>query len=452
MATTSKFIPFKTDNEHIKNGYVQNGVTPKYTNIGAVNAVRPGSASTNTTNLSLNQNLAKRAEQAGVGTNAYMPTANATSPTYLNKAYDPLSKTAQEVDWKYNAVTRDGTSYMPTADRSAYNATLPTKNGSGSGSASGGVGGGYGSGGITGYANFTPSDAYNQAMAYTNQLLAQLSSGRTSYTDQINSLMDTINNRAAFSYDPDTDPLFQQYLASSMESGKTAMQDTMAQASALTGGYGSTYATAAANGAYNNFIQDAYNNLPEYYQTALDTYNSETSNLYNKLGMYNTADQIEYDRLANAYQNNFAMANDIYGKDYNNYWDALNYNTSIDQYNQDLAYKYANLAQDQAQFNAKMAYQKEQDALALKNAQASAQTTTEAPTTYKAPSSSVLQKALSIYNKDETKGGGLVGVEAYVDSLGDDIDVEAIADYVLEHGRKRTETDKYKIKSAVANS
>ena len=205
MATTSKFIPFKTDNEHIKNGYVQNGVTPKYTNIGAVNAVRPGSASTNTTNLSLNQNLAKRAEQAGVGTNAYMPTANATSPTYLNKAYDPSSKTAQEVDWKYNAVTRDGTSYMPTADRSAYNATLPTKNGSGSGSASGGVGGGYGSGGITGYANFTPSDAYNQAMAYTNQLLEKLSSGRTSYTDQINSLMDTINNRAAFSYDPDTD-------------------------------------------------------------------------------------------------------------------------------------------------------------------------------------------------------------------------------------------------------
>lgn len=218
-----------------------------------------------------------------------------------------------------------------------------------------------GGGKIYGRANFQASDAYNQAMAYTNELLGKLSSGRTSYTDQINSLMNTINNRAAFSYDVDNDPLFQQYLASSMESGKTAMMDTMGQASALTGGYGSTYATAAANGAYNNFVQDAYNNLPEYYEAALNAYNTETSNLYNKLNMYNVADETEYNRLANAYQNNFAMANDMYGKEYNNYWDSLNYNTEVDKYNQDLAYKYASLAQDQKQYEISMAYQKQKD-------------------------------------------------------------------------------------------
>jgi hypothetical protein len=48
-----------------------------------------------------------------------------------------------------------------------------------------------------------------------------------------------------------------------MNSGKSAMQDTIGQASALTGGYGSTYATSAGNQAYNAFIEDAYNNLPE---------------------------------------------------------------------------------------------------------------------------------------------------------------------------------------------
>ena len=236
-----------------------------------------------------------------------------------------------------------------------------------SGGSSGGIGGVGGSGGTGGQANFQASDAYNQAMNYTNQLLAQLNTGKTSYTDQINSLMDSINNRASFAYDPDTDPLFQQYLASSMESGKTAMQDTMAQASALTGGYGSTYAQGVGNAAYNNFVQDAYNNLPEYYQTALDAYNSETNNLYNKLNMYNVADATEYGRLADAYQNNYAMANDMYGKEYSNYWDTLNYNTSLDQYNADLAYKYANLAQDNAQFNAKMAYQAQQDQIAQAN-------------------------------------------------------------------------------------
>lgn len=292
-------------------------------------------------------------------------------------------------------------------------------------SGGGGVGG---SGGVYGSANFRPSDAYNQAMAYTNQLLAQLSSGRTSYTDQINSLMDTINNRAAFNYDPDNDPLFQQYLSSSMDKGKTAMTDTMAQASALTGGYGSTYATAAANGAYNNFIQDAYDNLPEYYQTALDTYNGETQNLYNKLGMYNTADQIEYDRLANAYQNNFAMANDIYGKDYTNYWDKVNYDTDMAKYNQDLAYKYASLAQDQAQFNAKMSAEK---------AAASASVSENG---YEKPTEKQYTNAMKAYDE-----GGIEGVKAYLSTQPDNIDVDAIMDHVITYG-KRTPIPEEEIK------
>ena len=267
---------------------------------------------------------------SGMGARTPLPLAGKTNPSY----------------------TFDGYKKIPTSTSGSYGAS----------------GVGYASGsGIGGNANFQASEAYNQAMNYTNQLLSQLNTGKTSYTDQINSLMDSINNRASFAYDPDTDPLFQQYLASSMESGKTAMMDSMAQASALTGGYGSTYAQGVGNAAYNNFVQDAYDNLPEYYQTALDAYNSETNNLYNKLNMYNVADATEYGRLADAYQNNLNMSNDMYGKEYSNYWDALNYDTDIAKYNADQAYRYASLAQDNAQFNAKMAYQREQDALAQQN-------------------------------------------------------------------------------------
>lgn len=324
----------------------------------------------------------------------------------------------------------------------------------------GGFGGGIG--GIGGQANFQASDAYNQAMNYTNQLLSQLNTGKTSYTDQINSLMDSINNRASFAYDPDTDPLFQQYLASSMESGKTAMQDSMAQASALTGGYGSTYAQGVGNAAYNNFVQDAYNNLPEYYQTALDAYNSETNNLYNKLNMYNVADATEYGRLADAYQNNYAMANDMYGKEYSNYWDTLNYNTSLDQYNADLAYKYANLAQDNAQFNAKMAYQAQQDQIAQQNyenellykAQQDAIAQNAEPT-YTAPTTTQYNNAIKAY--EQAEGGGFDGLKKYIASLPEDIDVEAIMDYVLEYGNRGANVtdeqnmEKYRIKARVAN-
>lgn len=214
--------------------------------------------------------------------------------------------------------------------------------------------------GVGGIGAFKPSEAYNQAMAYTNQLLSQLSSGRTSYTDKVNAMMDQIANRDKFSYDPDTDPLFQQYLQNSMESGKKAMNDTIGQASALTGGYGSTYATAAANGAYNNYVEDAYDNLTDYYNAALNTYESETQDLYNKLGMYNTADQTEYDRLATAYSANLSNADRMYNQEYSNYWDTANYNQKAAIENANLAYKYAALNQDQANYEKELALKKSQ--------------------------------------------------------------------------------------------
>ena len=77
---------------------------------------------------------------------------------------------------------------------------------------------------------FKESTAYTDAMNYTNELLKQLSAGRTSYTDQIKDLLGQIQNRDEFSYDMSNDTLFQQSLASAMASGKTAMQDTMGQA------------------------------------------------------------------------------------------------------------------------------------------------------------------------------------------------------------------------------
>ena len=51
----------------------------------------------------------------------------------------------------------------------------------------------------------------------------------------------------------------------------------------MTGGYGSTYATTAGNQAYNAFIEDAYDNLPQYYQMAMEAY---IPALYDSLGLF----------------------------------------------------------------------------------------------------------------------------------------------------------------------
>lgn len=240
-----------------------------------------------------------------------------------------------------------------------------------------GNGGAYGYSGIGGIGQFKPSQAYLDAMNYTNQLLGQLNSGRTSYSDKINEMMGKIENRDKFQYDMDKDPLFQQYLNSSMQKGKVAMQDTIGQASALTGGYGSTYATAAANGAYNQFIQDAYDNVSDYYGMALDTYNQEGQELYNQLGMYQNADATEYSRLANAYSMNLANAQNMYSQEYSNYWDTANYNQSAAQFNAQMKYKYDAMAQDQKNYQTELAWKQYQQMLGNSTSSASGTNGTE---------------------------------------------------------------------------
>lgn len=169
---------------------------------------------------------------------------------------------------------------------------------------------------------FRTPTAVTQADAYLKGALSKIQSGKTSYSDQVRDMISQIQGRDKFSYDVDKDPLFQQALASAMNSGRSAMQDTIGQASALTGGYGSSYATSAANQAYNAFVEDAYDNLPQYYQMALDAYQSEGDEMYRQLGMLTDADEREYGRLINAFDATSAYRNQAYNEAYQQFRDS----------------------------------------------------------------------------------------------------------------------------------
>ena len=169
---------------------------------------------------------------------------------------------------------------------------------------------------------YTKSPEILQTEAYLKTQLGKIQSGKTSYSDKVREMMSKIEGRDKFSYDVDSDPLFQQALASAMNSGKSAMQDTIGQASALTGGYGSTYATSAANQAYNAFIEDAYDNLPQYYQMAMEAYQMEGDEMYRQLGMYNDADATEYNRLLTAYDATYQHRNQMYNEEYQQFRDS----------------------------------------------------------------------------------------------------------------------------------
>lgn len=173
------------------------------------------------------------------------------------------------------------------------------------------------------------------------------------YDKQVNSLVSQINNRPAFSYDATLDPQYQLIQQQYQAAGQQAMQDTMAQAAALSGGYGNSYAQTAGQQAYDSYIKQAANNIPELYKAAYSMYQDEGNNMMNKLSMYQSLADSRYarkqDRLNywqsvadNARNFNYQKSTDTRNFKYQKKTDTRNfkYQKKQDEFNNDLAYKY----------------------------------------------------------------------------------------------------------------
>lgn len=321
-------------------------------------------------------------------------------------------------------------------------------------------------------AKFTPSEEYTRAMEYASNLLAQLREGRTSYTDKIASKLQAIEDTPAFKYDFNTDPLFQSKLASSMRSGRQSMEDTMGQASYLTGGYGSTYGQAVGNYAYNNFIQSAYDDLPAYHDIAFKDYQANLDNEYRLLDQYRTSDNTEYNRLADNYDRNFNYANVQWDKEYNNFWKeqdfnegsrqfAANFNEGVREYDNDDQFRRERAAVGDDQWSQEFDYQKYLDALNydLRANNSSSSGSRSSGTRSSGNSSTSTLNSTQINSaKKAFQDGGWEGYYAYEDLLPDTVDKSALRSYIqaMENGatnsgtavtlKKFSETQKRKAK------
>lgn len=122
---------------------------------------------------------------------------------------------------------------------------------------------------------------------------------QSAYENQINSIIDKIVNREQFSYDMNADPLYQQYKDQYTKQGEQAMKNSIAEAAALTGGYGNSYAETAGNQAYQAYLGKLNEVVPELYQIAYGQYRDEGSDLYDKLDMYSGLDQSDYTKYLN---------------------------------------------------------------------------------------------------------------------------------------------------------
>lgn len=119
------------------------------------------------------------------------------------------------------------------------------------------------------------------------------------YSDYISSVLDNILNEKDFSYtgqDLMNDDLYKMYSDQYKRNAQLAMQDTMGNAMAATGGYGSSYAQAVGQQAYDNQMAGLNDIAMELADRAYDRYLNDRSNRYNQMGTLIDLDNMDYDR------------------------------------------------------------------------------------------------------------------------------------------------------------
>ena len=144
---------------------------------------------------------------------------------------------------------------------------------------------------------YQPSEDVAAARAYRDSVAAMQPGGYSSgFEDQLQTLYDQIAGRESFSYDPEEDETYRRYARLYAAQGAAAMEDTMGQAASLAGGYGSSYAQAAGQQAYDRYLGELAALVPELRQAALAEYRQEGQALTDRYNMLNQQEKAAYDR------------------------------------------------------------------------------------------------------------------------------------------------------------
>lgn len=199
----------------------------------------------------------------------------------------------------------------------------------------------------------------------------------STFEQELDSLYDQVKNRGPFTYDINGDALYQQYAQNYKKAGQQAMKDTIGQASAMTGGYGNSYAETAGFQAYQNYMNQLNDKALDFYQLAQSRYDAEGDRLSELYGMTNDRYQTEYGQHRDAvgdyyqdYANAYNQYSDERSLDYEkfvdmwNYWQSQAAAENSDHWAQtEFDYQKGRDAVSDSQWQQQLAYQKERDAI-----------------------------------------------------------------------------------------
>ncbi len=160
------------------------------------------------------------------------------------------------------------------------------------------------------------------------------------YEEELKKILEQAGN-TSFSYEAASDPLYQAYKEQYTRGGKKAMEDTAAKMSALTGGYGNSYAATAASEAYQDYLSELNYVIPELYDAAYSRYQGEKSGLYERASTLASLGQADYQTYRGSVEDYYNDLSYYYQK----YGDLseteyAKYLKDLDQWEKDRSYYY----------------------------------------------------------------------------------------------------------------
>lgn len=202
---------------------------------------------------------------------------------------------------------------------------------------------------LSDYADFSKANEAEQKKKEAENAADHYGPFQYGRQDAYDQAIDAIINMKPFQYNMNADALYEQYRNQYQNLGKLAMEDTVGKASAMTGGYGNSYAATAGNQAYQSYLDQLNGVIPQLYSMALNRYQADADRAQNALSALSADRSTQYGQYQDQL-NRLLTDRDYYGNEYNN------------AYNVALQIARNAIADEQDQRN--FAYQQERDRIA----------------------------------------------------------------------------------------
>lgn len=131
------------------------------------------------------------------------------------------------------------------------------------------------------------------------------------FGDKLDEMINEWNNREKFSYSYESDPLYLMARDNAVKSGDRAMRDTMGRASAMTGGYGNSYAQAVGQQAYDAYLQELNNTAPDFMNAAYERYQDDAAKELQEIALVQQQRENDLSKWQTEYQKELDYANSI---------------------------------------------------------------------------------------------------------------------------------------------